>query len=522
MQSMNNRNFYFLKSSSRVIFSLMIVALIIQLPACVNEHKNSTLDSALLKKSVSKTSANWQLFIDDYWISSRENISSKLFQPEKHIDNPLIKANVAWEENPYCFGTVIYDDEESIFKFWYQSYNYEMEMPARTPVLYATSTDGIHWMRPNLGLIEFQGSTENNIVLHNYGHHDLYSPSVVKDITDHDPKRKYKMIWWDFPLGEKGYQDDGMCVAFSPDGISWTKHPGNPVLHAKKSEQSISDVMSLMHDKNTGKFVAYTKGWADPWSAFRQIVRTESSDFIHWSEPEMVISHSHDLKDPQSYGMTASQYGNNYIGLLYSYKKPGDETIDVQLTISHDNKNWSRVANQETFIPLGSVGSWDDGMIFCAPMFNHGDKTLIYYSAWDNAHNSKEPRRSGIGLATLPLNRFVSLGAGQEIGTITTHPMKNARGPLLVNANTASGSLRAELSDAEGKTIPGYSADDCLPISKNEIVQEVRWQNHDHLPESEHSFKIHFLLTNGELFGFYAGSNVVRIDEKNDVSTTIN
>ena len=91
-----------------------------------------------------------------------------------------------------------------------------------------------------------------------------------------------------------------------------------------------------------------------------------------------------------------------------------------------------------------------------------------------------------------------------------------------MNANTASGSLQAELSDAEGKTIPGYSADDCLPISKNEIVQEVRWQNHDHLPESEHSLKIRFLMTNGELFGFYAGSNVVRIDEKNDVSTTIN
>ncbi|MCK5367812.1 MAG: hypothetical protein KAQ62_04645, partial [Cyclobacteriaceae bacterium] len=304
--------------------------------------------------------------------------------------------------------------------------------------------------------------------------------------------------------------------------IRWMKYPGNPVLHAKKSEQSISDVMSVIHDKNTGKFVAYTKGWAEPWPAFRQVVRTESSDFIHWSEPKMVISHSHDLKDPQSYGMTVSQYGNNYIGMMYSYKNPGDETIDVQLTISHDNENWSRVANQETFIPLGLDGSWDDGMIFSAPMFNHGDKTLIYYSAWDNSHNSKEPRRSGIGLATLPLNRFVSLKAGQQTGTITTHPMKNARGPLIVNVNIAHGSLRAELSDAEGKTVPGYSADDCLPVSRNDIAQLIQWQNHKQLPESEHSLRIRFIWTNGELYGFYAGSDVIRTDKKSDFSSTGN
>src|SRR5690606_31844381 len=135
----------------------------------------------------------------------------------------------------------------------------------------------------NLGIIDYQGSTDNNIILQNYGFHDLYSPSVIKDNEDPDPSKRYKMIWWDFPLGGEGYQDDGMCVAFSPDGIHWTKYVGNPVLNAKKIEHSISDVMMVMHDKNTGKFVAYTKGWAEPWPAFRQIVRTESSDFIHWS-----------------------------------------------------------------------------------------------------------------------------------------------------------------------------------------------------------------------------------------------
>ncbi|NIA28308.1 MAG: hypothetical protein GWP06_00170 [Actinobacteria bacterium] len=184
------------------------------------------------------TCRNWQLFIDDYWIADSANVTATLHRPQKHPDNPLIRGDAPWQQNPYCFGSVIYDEEDSLFKIWYMSYNYGLPVADRTPVLYATSADGIHWKRPHLGLIEFQGSTDNNIVLTNYGHHDLYSPSVIKDGGDPDPARRYKMIWWDFPLGDEGYRDDGMCVAFSPDGIRWTKYPGNPVLHANKSDRS--------------------------------------------------------------------------------------------------------------------------------------------------------------------------------------------------------------------------------------------------------------------------------------------
>ena len=31
---------------------------------------------------------------------------------------------------------------------------------------YAESRDGIHWVRPNLGLYEVHGTRENNVVLH--------------------------------------------------------------------------------------------------------------------------------------------------------------------------------------------------------------------------------------------------------------------------------------------------------------------------------------------------------------------
>ncbi len=488
--------------------TLSVVLLFFLLAGCETRKPE---DISVMRESVLKPRANWQLFIDDYWVESSSDVRQTLHQPAKYSENPVIKGDALWSQNPYCFGTVVYDAEDSVFKIWYQSYNYGQPVEDRTPVLYATSHDGIKWTMPNLGLVAYHGSKENNILFTNYGYHDLYSPSVIKDTAETDSARRYKMIWWDFPLGTKGYRDDGMCVAFSPDGIHWTKYPGNPVLHASKKERSISDVMSVMYDRRTGKYVAYTKGWAYPWPSFRQVVRTESEDFIHWSEPEVVLSHRHDIRDPQSYGMAVTQIGRLYIGLLPVYKNPGDETIDIQLAVSHDNRHWTRVARQATFIPNGAPGSWDAGMIFTAPLFNHNGKTLIYYGGFSGPHNMESGKNhAGIGLATLRYDGFVSLDAGQKTGMVLTNPVRGFEGPLFVNADAAQGLLRVEVVDGKGKPFPGYSADDCVPLTADGIAQLVRWRNHKILPDTKGAVRIRFLMKNTALFGFYAGQKAER------------
>lgn len=450
---------------------------------------------------------NWQLFVDHHWIENLTNITFQYHQPEKLENNPIIQSEVPWEENPYCFGSVIYDEVDTIFKFWYQSYNFNESVAQRTPILYSTSSDGIHWFRPNLGLFEFNGSTNNNIVLQNYGYHDLYSPCVVRDHQETNPNKKYKMVWWDYPLGSESYQDDGMCVAFSHDGIHWTKYENNPVLHANKSVHSISDVMSVMYDTNIKKYVTYAKGWADPWPSFRQIVRTESEDFIHWTTPEVVITHRNTLEDPQSYGMTVTQFGNYYLGLLHSYKNPGNETIDLKLMVSHDNKKWNPVGNNHTFLPLGPLGSWDDGMIFSTPLFHHGNKTMLYYGGWDAPHDGKD-NHSGIGLAFLRKNGFVSLKADYSPAVLLTKPMSGVEGHLFINVNAKGGSLRAAITDTAGNTVPGYSIEECISVHEDQLEQMVQWKKHDKLPTSIDTLRIKFEMTQTELYGFYAGENV--------------
>jgi hypothetical protein len=74
------------------------------------------------------------------------------------------------------------------------------------------------------------------------------------------------------------------------------------------------------------------------YASHRQIVRSESTDFINWSTPEIVIRHAHTFRDPQSYGMPVFAYEGVYLGLIRSYRDPGNNTINVRLAISHDNQ----------------------------------------------------------------------------------------------------------------------------------------------------------------------------------------
>ena len=58
---------------------------------------------------------------------------------------------------------------------------------------YAVSNDGIHWTRPNLGLFEYEGSKDNNIVL---GDMPPYSHNFCPMIDPRDDipaDERYKM-----------------------------------------------------------------------------------------------------------------------------------------------------------------------------------------------------------------------------------------------------------------------------------------------------------------------------------------
>ncbi|MCL5459709.1 hypothetical protein M3M33_13825, partial [Loigolactobacillus coryniformis] len=63
----------------------------------------------------------------------------------------------------------------------------------------------------------------------NGGYGDRYCCSVLVDPLEQDPTRRYKMAYYDWSVVGKR-EEPGLHVAFSPDGIHWTKHDEGTLL----------------------------------------------------------------------------------------------------------------------------------------------------------------------------------------------------------------------------------------------------------------------------------------------------
>jgi hypothetical protein len=103
-----------------------------------------------------------RLFIDDYYIAESGGLKRSFHPTRKHPDSPVISPKKPWELRTGAEGVatpaVIWDPDENIYKMWYWA------VVGGLLDCYATSGDGVHWDKPSLGIQEFEGSTDNNLV----------------------------------------------------------------------------------------------------------------------------------------------------------------------------------------------------------------------------------------------------------------------------------------------------------------------------------------------------------------------
>lgn len=147
-----------------------------------------------------------QLFVDDTIVSAKCGVVRKL-HPGKKLAQPVLLPDRPWEGGRvYIYGTVHYDADAQQFRMWYLT-RIGRGSQHRAPglrelqgdlILYATSSDGLNWEKPELGLHEFDGSRANNILLF-----DKHSPTVIVDETA-DPSERYKMAAWDWSRDQFG------------------------------------------------------------------------------------------------------------------------------------------------------------------------------------------------------------------------------------------------------------------------------------------------------------------------------
>ncbi len=468
-----------------------------------------------------------QLFIDDYVIEDLRGGTKVLNQPVKHPNNPLVVPDNPWE-GILGYSSVIYDADEGLYKMWYGAWSADQKQQA---LCYATSADGLVWRKPMIS--PRTEKAKNNIV---FGlTHEFNCAGVFRDPADPDEMRRYKMLYSDYP--DKTAKTASTSAAFSPDGIHWVTHPENPLIPFSDSQNC------PFWDPRRGRYVAYLR-YGPPNS--RLISRVESEDFIRWS-PKVTVLRRTGLDEPFGtclYQMEVLPYEGIYLGLISTYhgettkpipegEKAWSDKLDVQLAFSRNGLTWSRVADptllkdarggalkptpetwqrfttQAAFIPFGECGQdWDWGGIY--PLQGPivvGDEVRIYYTGqcghhWASYRGEKD-LTSGIGLATLRLDGFVSVEATGAEGTLTTKPLVFIGDALEVNADAGGGSIAVEALDPDGNVIEGFSRADGEPIQTDSVRHMLKWKGSDdaHLLQAR-PIRLKFHIRNARLFSF--------------------
>ncbi len=454
------------------------------------------------------------LLVDDHDILYRAGMQRVLQPLTRHGQNPLLGGRAKPWEIAIGWCSVYCNPATGLYQLWYQAFagHTAQQRSHRCVVCYAESADGIHWQKPNLGLYAFHDEPATNIVLlANGGYSDRYSNAVVVDPADPDPARRYKMAYFDFSYaGDQEYP--GLSVAFSPDGIHWTKHPaapllkaaygnlGDPVPYADDLNQpwanplAISDAIDVFWDPRQQCFVIYHKLWFDgPDGAMywkHGMGRTQSEDFIHWSPPQLILT-SDEFDPPwvEFHHSPVFYYNDCYFALLQILNRSENGGVmDCELAISRDGLHWQRPFRQPFFLPRNRAGEFDSGSILTngTPVLL-GDEFRFYYGGYSQGATGADDYSltTGVGLATLARDRFVALRPLDQRGQITLKPLELATGhSLTVNANAQTGAIYVELLNAEGRRIPGFSRADAQPITGDDLRHDVRWRDRDlsHVP----------------------------------------
>ena len=475
----------------------------------------------------------WQLFVDDYLVAEKTNVVRAYHPFTKYAGNPVLSPDKPWEgRRSYLYGSVLPNEDGNGYRMWYQGYNEEGNFGGRRGYVnaYATSKDGVHWEKPNLGIFRWRDSTRNNMFLarkHSPG--DDHNPQVLHTPWEKDPRKKYKLITFVYAVNRRTRLNEGYWGSFSPDGIHWTDVARNPVLPDR------GDVGQFTWDAHKKRYMATVKIWTTVprREGYRRCIGTTSTkDFEKWPHPELVLvpDEIDDRMHPgrmgvQFYGLTSFAYESAYIGFLWIFRTGSGGQIYVQLVSSRDGINWTRAEPtngiRPAALPNGPDGSWDAGCLFTAshPLVE-GDTIKLWYGAWDKDHRAPDPDITGrVGLATLRKDGFASLDAGNKTGTVTTRLLKGLKGRLSVNAEIRTGGeLKAEVLDTDGKVLPGYSREDCHALNGNGIDQAVRWKRQTRLPVSNKPLRLQFVIKNASLYSFRAGPDV-DVDDKSSVFT---
>ena len=400
-----------------------------------------------------------ELLLDDYLIESMESLQFHLHRPRPA--EKVLAFDKPWD-NPCCDYVTVFQDGD-LYRMYYASH---LEAPGNfggenQAACYAQSKDAIHWTKPSLGLIEFEGSKDNSIVwrgqsCHNFTPFIDTRPGVPAD-------QRYKAV--------------GGCpkpeLFASADGLRWRK-VGEVGIPGGWDSQNV-----MFWDTLQKQYMFYFRIGE---KGVRHIALSTSADFLTWTKGQSI-----DLGDsPREHlytNATIPYFRAPHVYLAFPMRyvttraplEPVSRSgvCDGVFMFSRDGLHFSR-RYMEGYLRPGPEGrNWNKHSIMQAwgLLPTAEDEITIYYSEhfwFKTAHLRR---------AVLRTDGFVSLRGGYSGGEFVTKPIVFSGRSLVINADTsAAGGVRVEIQGADGKPVEGYRLEDCTEFYGDKIAHTVKWK----------------------------------------------
>jgi len=430
-----------------------------------------------------------ELFVDHHLIERLTGaVELKLHRPAPR--EVVLVTDQPWEGNTCAYYTIFQDGD--IYRMYYRGSHFdETTRKSAHPEVacYAESKDGINWTRPRLGLFEFDGSKQNNIVWDGIGTH-CFTP-FRDDNPDCSPESRYKAVARGRPHGKRG-----LYALESPDGLHWKLMRDEPVI----TEGAFDSQNLAFWDPHAQLYREYHRTFS---GGVRAIMTGTSTDFQSWTKP--VLLEYSDAPREHLYTNAIRSYARAphiLIGFPTRYLPREGSRVEPTFMASREGRTfhrWSealipedapedRGGNRSNYMAWGLVKLPDDDRHYSVYA------TEAYYTGAD----------SRLRRFTFRIDGFVSAHASSGSGDLLTKPLVFDGKELRINFATArDGMLRVEMQDLTGNPINGFRLDDCPPIRGDAIEHTVNWRRGEDLSRlSGTPVRLRFRIEAGDLYSY--------------------
>lgn len=467
------------------------------------KKKRLTLELDDKQETLLNIGGNREVFWDDCLLEEY-TADFRLEEPQKR--ELVLRLDRPWEGNACGYFHCFHDGGQ--FRLYYRAgEGFSGDRVTKKGSICALlSADGIHWERPNLGLIEFRGNKNNNIVLSG---DELDNFFVFKDENPACvPQEQYKAI----AQGPKTPElpNGGLWGYVSQDGFSWKPLSDEPLITGGLliKEGFFDSLNTVYWDKKLRKYRLYFRGshGDEKTGLYRDIRLAFSEDFLHFDFGENNILSYGDAPEEQLYTNGILPYyraPHVTIGFPARYVERSWEPMFDQLP----NARWRR-EKMDRF-KLDRLGTaLTDGLFMVSrdgrnffrwdePFLKPGlfrEHNWVYgdcYQSWGLLETGAEEflaKREisffvgedytslpiGIRRYTVRLDGFACLHAGGRVRQILTRPLTFSGNTLTLNMSTsAAGFVMTEFLDSRGNPIPGFSGEAGYRMFGDDIALKV-------------------------------------------------